>query len=91
MIGYSCPQCRTPLQAPDDRVGTTNPCPRCGAAVQVPAASSNKTLFIVLGVVGGVIVLGFMFCCLSVLAIQLLGTNSSKMFQTVAESIGSGS
>ena len=91
MIGYSCPQCRTPLQATEDRIGTTNPCPRCGVQVQVPAASesSNKTLFIVLGVVGGVLLLGSMLCCVSVLAIQLLGKNSSQQFQTVAQSISS--
>jgi len=91
MIGYSCPQCRTPLQAPDDRVGTTSPCPRCGAAVQVPAASSNKTLFIVLGAVGGVFVLGLMLCCVLLAAVQLLGKSESKLFQTVSQSIGSGS
>jgi DNA-directed RNA polymerase subunit RPC12/RpoP len=91
MIGYSCPQCRTPLQATEDRIGTTNPCPRCGAQVQVPASSesSNKTLFIVLGVVGGVLVLGFMLCCVGLFAIQLLGRNASTTFQTVGQSIGS--
>lgn len=92
MIGYSCPQCRTSLQATEDRIGTMSPCPHCGRPVQVPAASesSNKTLFIVLGVVGGVLVLGIMLCCVGVFAVQLLGRNSSQMFQTVGESIGSG-
>jgi hypothetical protein len=91
MIGYSCPQCRTPLQAAEDRIGTMNPCPRCGRPVQVPATSesSNKTLYIVLGVLGGVLLLGSMLCCVSILAIQLLGKNSSQQFQTVSQSIGS--
>lgn len=91
MIGYSCPQCKTPLQATEDRIGTTTPCPRCGCQVRVPAASesSNKTLYIVLGVVGGLAVLGVLTCCVGLVAVQLLGTSSSKMFQTVGQSIGS--
>lgn len=91
MIGYSCPQCKTPLQATEDRIGTSIPCPRCGFQVQVPATSesSNKTLFVVLGVVGGLAVLGVLTCCVGLVAVQMLGKNSNAVFQTVGQSIGS--
>jgi DNA-directed RNA polymerase subunit RPC12/RpoP len=37
-IHYSCPRCKTPLEAPASEAGTKINCPKCSQRVQVPAA-----------------------------------------------------
>ena len=45
MIHFACPNCRTVLTAPPERVGAKAGCPKCGQRVQVPAPPpTNKTV-----------------------------------------------
>ena len=37
-IEFKCPNCGTPLTAPDTAAGSSGPCPRCKARVTAPAS-----------------------------------------------------
>jgi hypothetical protein len=92
MIEYACPKCREPLQASEDRLGTTNPCPNCKFPVQVPLVrpKSSFTAPIIVAIIGGLAVLACpMFIVVCLAAIQILGKNANSSFGTVGASIGS--
>src|SRR5437868_6045186 len=91
MINYACPKCREPLQAPEDRLGTVQPCPNCKFQVQVPlvTAKSGATPLVILGILGGLAVVAVPMCIIVCLvAIQILGKNANSAFGTVGTSIG---
>lgn len=40
MIDFSCPHCGNRLSAPEARIGSAAPCPKCRRDVTIPAASA---------------------------------------------------
>ena len=61
MIKFSCPECKEPLEAPDELVGKILDCPKCNCHAQIPwppGVDVEVGLFILaaLLIVGGVIV-----------------------------------
>lgn len=43
MIEFSCPSCKTRLQAPDDKAGATVACSHCSVQLTVPASAPQST------------------------------------------------
>lgn len=89
MLTYACPQCKNPLQSPESQQGVMVTCPKCQAQFPVPQAPADKTLLIVLSIVGGVVVLGLLSLCVIIAAVQLIGTNRSTTFSSVGSVISS--
>lgn len=88
MISYTCPQCKNPLQSPESQQGVTVTCPKCQAQFPVSAAAaSNKTLWIVLSIVGGVCLLGLLLICVITIGPKLIGTNATSSFSPVGSTI----
>jgi DNA-directed RNA polymerase subunit RPC12/RpoP len=84
-IAVSCSACAKTLTVPDDQAGARVRCPGCGATVVVPgergerprAQGSSSTMWIVLAVVGGVLVVSCLGC--GVLGMVLLGPAVQKV------------
>jgi hypothetical protein len=93
MITFACPHCRATINSPESQIGNNLECPACKASVPVPAGEKSRTgLIIALCTSAVILVLGcpmLIIVCLA--AISVLGKSASGTFQSVGQTIGSGS